>query len=119
MTLQKNKPSRRPTLVQSACLATLLAFSLPAVADQVQIPVGQQTGSQNAQQTPRNGMEKNRVQEQFGEPQQKRPAVGEPAISSWVYQDYVVYFEDDKVLHSVRKHRPRQEAGNASDSNDG
>lgn len=121
MTLQKNKPNRRPILVQSACLAALLAFGLPAMADQVQVPVGQQAGGQGGQETPRKGIAKAKVQEQFGEPRQKRSAVGDPPISSWEYSDYVVYFEGDKVLHSVRKHRPRQEAGNgnATDSNGG
>ena len=36
----------------------------------------------------------------IGQPVSVTPPVGDPAISSWVYTDYIVYFEDGKVLHS-------------------
>lgn len=44
-----------------------------------------------------------RVQNQFGAPVSKQPAVGDPPISSWEYADFTVYFEYDRVLHSVDK----------------
>jgi len=50
---------------------------------------------------PARGMDKSKVRSDFGEPIQMRPAVGKPPISSWLYEDYTVYFEHEWVLHSV------------------
>jgi hypothetical protein len=33
----------------------------------------------------------------------KNSSVGEPPISSWEYEPFVVYFEYDRVIHSVAK----------------
>lgn len=51
---------------------------------------------------PGRGMLKDQVEERFGAPLEKVPAVGEPPISSWVYNGFTVYFEYDHVIHSVR-----------------
>jgi hypothetical protein len=45
-----------------------------------------------------------KVKEVFGEPQKRTPAVGEPPITRWIYKDFTVYFEYDRVIHAV-KHR--------------
>jgi hypothetical protein len=45
-----------------------------------------------------------KVKEIFGEPQKQAPAVGDPPITRWIYQDFTVYFEYDRVIHAV-KHR--------------
>lgn len=50
---------------------------------------------------PSRGITKSQVRNQLGEPANRVPAVGEPPISSWVYDDFIVYFEHDRVLHSV------------------
>ena len=39
--------------------------------------------------------------QRFGEPQQRLGPVGEPPISHWVYPDFVVYYEYDRVIHAV------------------
>ncbi len=52
---------------------------------------------------PTQGMNMDSVARQFGEPQQKNPAVGDPPISRWQYPDFDVFFEYDKVIHSVVK----------------
>lgn len=52
---------------------------------------------------PTRGMTKARVESKFGSPNAKAAAVGDPPISRWDYQDYVVYFEYDHVIHAVRK----------------
>jgi hypothetical protein len=41
------------------------------------------------------------VEKIFGSPKEKKPAVGEPPISRWVYEDFTVYFENDHVVHTV------------------
>jgi hypothetical protein len=52
---------------------------------------------------PARGMSQERVERDFGEPQSRQSAVGEPPISRWEYADFIVYFEYDKVIHSVSK----------------
>ena len=50
---------------------------------------------------PQNGVTMQRVEVQFGAPERRTPAVGEPPIARWVYPQFTVYFEYDKVIHSV------------------
>lgn len=52
---------------------------------------------------PRNGETMQQVETRFGAPKDRIPAVGDPPISRWDYSEYIVYFEHDRVLHSVRK----------------
>lgn len=56
-----------------------------------------------AQAGPLRGKYKAEVEQSFGAPERKVPAVGEPPISRWVYADYVVYFEGAVVLYSVQR----------------
>jgi hypothetical protein len=60
--------------------------------------------SQTASARPRAGMSMDGVESQFGSPTDRRAAVGDPPISRWDYPNFVVYFEYDKVIHSVAKH---------------
>ena len=53
---------------------------------------------------PAHGITMDAVTQQFGEPQQRMGPVGDPPISHWVYADFVVYFEYDRVIHSVVPH---------------
>ena len=46
-------------------------------------------------------MSMNQVRGSFGEPASIVPWVGDPPITRWVYDDYTVYFEYDRVIHSV------------------
>jgi hypothetical protein len=52
---------------------------------------------------PSAGISKDRVAASWGEPANKVAAVGEPPISRWVYDEFVVYFEFDRVIHTVAK----------------
>lgn len=52
---------------------------------------------------PARGATMARVESNFGAPLSKQAAVGDPPISSWAYPDFTVYFEYDRVLHSVEK----------------
>jgi hypothetical protein len=51
--------------------------------------------------TPKRGMTMDQVSSKFGAPTAKVPAVGKPPISRWEYPGFVVYFENDYVIHSV------------------
>jgi hypothetical protein len=50
---------------------------------------------------PARGVSMHRVEAHFGKPRRKQPAVGSPPISRWDYDKYTVYFEGDRVLHTV------------------
>ena len=52
---------------------------------------------------PDRGASQAEVVREFGEPDQRLGPVGEPPISTWEYAPFVVYFEYDKVVHTVAK----------------
>jgi hypothetical protein len=52
---------------------------------------------------PRRGMSMDKVQNELGQPAVISPSVGEPPITSWTYQDRVVFFEYSRVIHAVLK----------------
>lgn len=51
--------------------------------------------------TPSRGMTMRAVEERFGAPETRAPAVGQPPITRWDYPGYSVFFENDRVLHTV------------------
>jgi len=50
---------------------------------------------------PVRGMHMDQVRERFGEPLQRQAPVGDPPITRWVYERFIVYFEHDITLHAV------------------
>lgn len=54
---------------------------------------------------PTQGMSMARVEQQFGQPEQKSDAIGQPPITRWTYKDFVVFFEHNLVIHSVVPHK--------------
>lgn len=80
--------------------ASLLLSSV-VMADTVAVPIGQQGSTHQQEARPRSGMSMSQVNAQYGNPSQQLPAVGDPPISRWVYDHYTVYFEHDRVVHSV------------------
>jgi hypothetical protein len=82
-------------------LSLPLAWIAPATADTLLIDSMRQAPDT---QRPTRGMTMTQVEDQFGAPLNKVPAVGEPPISRWEYGDFIVYFEHNLVLHSVVKH---------------
>jgi hypothetical protein len=53
---------------------------------------------------PGNGVTMDSVLATYGEPAHRAGPVGEPPISTWDYTSFVVYFENDRVIHSVVPH---------------
>ncbi|AOY87418.1 hypothetical protein BKP64_04045 [Marinobacter salinus] len=86
------------TLVATMTLAPLGGV----MAEELRVPVGTQA-DRNQESFPKTGMSRSSVQATWGEPDEIRGPVGEPPISQWHYQDFVVYFEGDRVLHTVLK----------------
>jgi len=50
---------------------------------------------------PERGMSMKAVEAKFGEPQQRHPAVGKPAITRWDYAAFTVFFENQYVIDAV------------------
>lgn len=68
-------------------------------ADNLTIPGHYQSGSVSVM--PKRGSSMDQVLADFGEPERRIEAVGEPPITEWDYGDFRVYFEYRTVLHSV------------------
>jgi hypothetical protein len=83
---------------------SLLMLSLTAAqAEVISItdPRYEVPNSANGVLRPTQGMNISQVEQKFGQPQQKLPAVGDPPISRWQYPEFEVFFEYDRVIHSV------------------
>ena len=53
--------------------------------------------------TPDRGMTMSAVEKKFGAPTDRHPTVGQPPITRWDYQGFSVFFERDRVIHSVAR----------------
>lgn len=90
---------RHPLLLASLCMFLL---SSPAGADTLLLDTVDQTRA-TAAAHPARGMTMQQVEARFGQPAQRRAAVGTPPITRWEYADFIVYFEYRHVIHAVRK----------------
>ena len=50
---------------------------------------------------PARGSTMKSVEAKYGEPQQRHATVGKPPITRWDYAGFSVFFEHDRVIHSV------------------
>lgn len=50
---------------------------------------------------PTRGATMHQVEAKFGAPATRHPAVGKPPITRWDYPSFSVYFEFNRVVHSV------------------
>jgi hypothetical protein len=81
--------------------AAALALAGPAFADELQVPNPAASGDK-----PASGMSMERVEAKYGAPSRRVPAVGggttaQPPITRWEYPGFVVYFENNLVVHTV------------------
>jgi hypothetical protein len=85
---------------------SLLAMSLLGAALSISHVNAQESAGSTASapaQLPKPGSTMQAVKEKFGSPSQEAPAVGIPPITRWDYPGYAVFFEHDRVLHTVIK----------------
>ena len=92
---------RHPFVTTSTVLALFLTLSNTAVADELLIGVGQQAAEMQQVDRPFKGMDRQSVYETFGTPVRQTTPMGEPPITSWVFDNFTVYFEYDYVIHTV------------------
>lgn len=83
---------------------------LPTLAAVLAIPVAPQAVAQQERAfvsiesergLPVRGQSRNSVKKKYGDPVSSKPAVGKPPISSWTYDDFIVYFEYSHVITTV------------------
>lgn len=88
----------------SVVIALVLAGAGTGVAgaDTLLIDTMRQEEGRNADM-PRPGATMDRVESRHGKPEERRDPVGDPPITRWDYDDYSVYFENDRVLRAVRQ----------------
>jgi hypothetical protein len=82
-------------------LPLVLGLAIPAAGAIGDTLLMESMQSASAVARPRSGVTMDRVIQDFGEPQQRLGPVGDPPISHWVYPEFVVYFEYDRVIHAV------------------
>ena len=90
-----------PPTPTTAPVATTLPANAPAKTSKDPVKIG--VGISATAVGPARGSTMDEVRTQAGDPQQEMAAVGEPPITRWVYNDYTVVFEYDRVVHVVAK----------------
>lgn len=96
--------------LRSVCRILILLFTLVPVSgftDSLVIPniATQPGGAPDDTPRPARAMTMEQVREQFGQPREVMGPVGNPPITRWVYDKFVVTFEHEYVIHSVVKQR--------------
>ena len=81
-------------------VALALGAAVPTFAETLAID-GQVAIKPAGIETPQRGSTMTAVEQKFGAPANKSSAVGNPPITKWFYPNFVVVFENDKVLHAV------------------
>lgn len=99
-------------LLSTVLTTAFISLSVPTYSEVVYVPIGQQGSEKQSMERPSRGLTKDEVQDQFGEPKDWNDPVGKPPISSWVYENFTVYFENDYVIHSVLTHSPNSDIKN-------
>lgn len=89
----------RFAIFSALCCAIFAAAS----AQTLDMSAENQASTFDAPGKPTRGMTQANVESSFGTPQSIVSAVGDPPISRWEYAGFVVFFEHDRVIHSVSK----------------
>ncbi|PHQ16298.1 RNA-binding protein [Marinobacter profundi] len=97
---------RKMTMTALGAAVSLTVFAaLPVAtvsAEEVRVPVMSQA-DRSSTSLPRAGQSQDKVRASFGAPRNVQGPVGEPPITQWDYPAFTVYFEYDKVIHTVMK----------------
>ncbi|WP_299592990.1 hypothetical protein [uncultured Microbulbifer sp.] len=99
----RHKISSLRALSLASLLGGAFLASSATLADTVEVPVGSQGYVTEADHL--RGKKQEQVTTELGEPLNIQGPVGEPAITRWEYAGFFVYFEYDRVLHTVKKHQ--------------
>ena len=86
--------------LKMSVLAFALGLIAPAFSETLAVD-GQVSVKPAGLETPQRGSTMAAVEQKFGAPANKSSPVGNPPITKWFYPNFVVVFENDKVLHAV------------------
>jgi|KBSMisStaDraftv2_1062788.scaffolds.fasta_scaffold130703_2 hypothetical protein len=86
--------------LKMSVVAVALALAAPAFSETLAVD-GQVAVKPSGVETPQRGITMAAVEAKFGAPSNKSSPVGNPPITKWFYPNFVVVFENDKVLHAV------------------
>lgn len=92
---------RRIGLIMATAL--ILGLSGGAASGDTLLVDAVETGAAVAH--PDRGMTMDGVVQRYGEPKARSGPVGNPPISTWDYGNFVVYFENQYVIHAVVPHK--------------
>jgi hypothetical protein len=91
--------------LQALCAATAATFLLApvgtALAEELRMSVKDQAQQSLQEDLPRNGLSESSVRNRWGQPESMTGPVGDPPIYQWHYQNFIVFFEGNRVIHSV------------------
>ncbi len=90
----------KSTLSRLAVIALAAGFLGPASAQNLDTSASAPAADDGR---PTRGMTQARVESDYGAPASKVAPVGDPPITRWEYQNMIVYFEYDRVIHAVMK----------------
>jgi len=88
-------------MLRKTFIGCLLALTAATTLGDTLLLDGIEVDEQSAASRPSRGTTMASVEAQFGAPSERVPAVGEPPIARWEYPGFTVFFEHDRVLHSV------------------
>ena len=98
-----------PSVRQTILVLALTVASASAAADTlVAEAIAKHPENSAAGLRPKSGITMAQVEQKFGAPVRQIPQVGDPPITRWVYDRFTVYFENDRVIHSVVHRDPQQ-----------
>jgi hypothetical protein len=92
---------RKHNMILNLAAASILLAANIAIAQEQPAPQPSSSSTASATVVPARGSTMESVKSKFGAPTQEVPAVGRPPITRWEYPGYVVFFENDRVLHTV------------------
>jgi hypothetical protein len=88
--------------MRASVLALLLGFLLAgSAAAETLVVDGHVQVVKCPEACPHRGITMKQVEKGFGAPIKRYPAVGKPPITRWDYPAFSVYFEYNRVVHSV------------------
>jgi hypothetical protein len=99
----------KPIRMLLAAALGAAVYAAPATAETLLIEAIAEEPANVAGGLPRptNGMRMDQVEQRFGAPKERSAPVGtpgsihQPPITQWSYDDFTVYFENDRVITSV------------------
>ena len=89
--------------VSAWLIAGLLGASVPATADVLLLDAIESAppNASSGVMRPRSGSSMATVRGGYGEPVSIKGPIGEPPITRWIFDDFTVYFEFDRVIEVV------------------